>query len=102
MISKVGGDGSAGSIGGSGRASSGSGVGSSSSAAKTGGTRAVSDEVKVSANSVELADREAPLDSARVSAISQAIREGRFQVDAGKVADKLIESVRELTGERAG
>lgn len=102
MISKVGGDGSAGSIGGSGRASSGSGAGSTTSASKTGGTRVVSEEVKVSASSVQLADREAPLDPGRVSAISEAIREGRFKVDAEKVADKLIESVRELTGQRAG
>jgi len=102
MISKVGGDGSAGSIGGSGRASSGSGVAGSGSATKSGGTRAVSDEVKVSASSIELADKEAPLDASRVSAISQAIREGRFQVNAERVADKLIDSVRELTGEKAG
>lgn len=102
MVSRIGGDGSAGSIGGSGRASSGSGVSSSSDTKKTGGTKAVSDEVKVSANSVELADKEAPIDASRVSAISQAIREGRFQVSAENVADKLIESVRELTGRRAG
>lgn len=102
MVSRISGDGSAGSIGSSGRAGSGSGVGSSASAAKSGGARAVSEEVKVSANSVELADREAPLDASRVSAISQAIREGRFQVDAEKIADKLIDSVRELTGQRTG
>jgi len=102
MVSRISGDGSTGSIGGSGRAGSGSGVGSSSSAAKSGGAKAVSDAVTVSAGSVELADREAPLDASRVSAISQAIREGRFQVNADKVADKLIESVRELTGQRAG
>jgi negative regulator of flagellin synthesis FlgM len=35
-------------------------------------------------------------DPARIAEIKQAIAEGRFQVDAEKVADRLIESVREL------
>jgi negative regulator of flagellin synthesis FlgM len=102
MVMKVGGDGSAGSIGGSDRASSRPGVGSASTTSRTSASRAVTEEVKVSANSIELADKEAPLDASRVSAISQAIREGRFQVDANKVAEKLIEGVRELTGQKTG
>jgi negative regulator of flagellin synthesis FlgM len=36
------------------------------------------------------------LDSARVEAIKQAIREGRFRVDSEVVADKLLASVREF------
>lgn len=38
------------------------------------------------------------VDAAKVEAIKDAIREGRFQVNAEAVADKLIESVRELVG----
>lgn len=37
-----------------------------------------------------------PFDSQRVAEIRQAIAEGRFQIDAGKIADGLIQSVRDL------
>jgi negative regulator of flagellin synthesis FlgM len=36
------------------------------------------------------------VDQARVDEIKQAITDGRFQVDANKVADGLIDSVRQL------
>ena len=36
------------------------------------------------------------IDSGRVAEIKQAMAEGRFKVDAGKVADGLIESVRQM------
>lgn len=102
MVMKVGGDSPTGPIGGSDRASSRAGVSKAGSSGGTQATRAASDEFKASPSTVQLADREAPMDSARVSAISQAIREGRFSVDAAKVADRLIDGVRELTGQRAG
>lgn len=38
------------------------------------------------------------VDSARVEEIKQAISEGRFKVNADKVADSLIESVRQMLG----
>jgi negative regulator of flagellin synthesis FlgM len=41
-------------------------------------------------------------DAGRVAEIKQAISEGRFQVDAGKVADGLIESVRQMLASRTG
>lgn len=37
----------------------------------------------------------APFDSQRVAEIRQAIAEGRFQVDTEKIADRLINDVRE-------
>lgn len=37
-------------------------------------------------------------DQAKVERISNAIREGRFQVDAGAIADKLIANAQELLG----
>jgi negative regulator of flagellin synthesis FlgM len=40
------------------------------------------------------------VDSGRVAEIKQAIADGRFQVDARKVADGLIESVRQMLGSR--
>jgi len=36
------------------------------------------------------------VDAGRVSEIKQAIAEGRFKVDAGKIADGLIASVRQM------
>lgn len=42
----------------------------------------------------------APFDAARVEQITAAIREGRFKVNAGVVADRLIESMKELLASR--
>lgn len=36
------------------------------------------------------------VDAGKVAAIKQAISEGRFQVNSGAVADRLIDSVKEL------
>lgn len=36
------------------------------------------------------------IDAEKVKAIKQAISEGRFHVDNGKIADRLIDSVKEL------
>lgn len=43
---------------------------------------------------------DAPYDAARVEEIKAAIREGRFKVNAEVVADRLIQSLRELLGQR--
>lgn len=40
-------------------------------------------------------------DASRVDAIKQAIRDGKFLVDSGVVADKLLQSVQELFGKPA-
>jgi negative regulator of flagellin synthesis FlgM len=42
-----------------------------------------------------------PFDAARVEEIKQAIREGRFKVNAEVVADRLIESMKELLARKA-
>ncbi len=42
------------------------------------------------------------VDSTRVQEIKQAISEGNFQINAGAVADKLLETVRELIESKKG
>lgn len=39
------------------------------------------------------------VDTAQVAEIRQAIAEGRFQINSGAIADRLIESVKELLGQ---
>ncbi len=62
------------------------------------------DKVELSPLSSSLAKAEAAMastpavDSARVDEIRQAISEGRFRVDPERIADGLIESVREMLG----
>lgn len=55
-------------------------------------------DATVSTGEARLSDN--GVDVAKVEAIKDAIREGRFQVNAEAVADKLIESVRELVGRK--
>lgn len=53
--------------------------------------------VEISTLSAQLAHAEnAPFDAARVAEIKQAIREGRFAISPERIADGLIDSVREL------
>lgn len=56
------------------------------------------DDVQVSGAAAQLlaADDEQTFDSTRVSEIKQAITEGRFTINAGAIADRLISSAREL------
>jgi negative regulator of flagellin synthesis FlgM len=42
------------------------------------------------------------VDSAKVDEIKQAMSEGRFKVDTGKVADGLIDSVRQMLSAQTG
>jgi negative regulator of flagellin synthesis FlgM len=52
-------------------------------------------EVEAALASVPVADPE------RIAEIKRAMAEGRFTVDAGKVADGLIESVRQMLSSAA-
>ena len=56
--------------------------------------------VQLSAASLQAstATNDTSFDQAKVDRISAAIREGRFQVDAGAIADKLIANAQELLG----
>lgn len=74
------------------------------SVANTGsaGAAAAGDKVELSSLSASMQQAEAAMaevpvvDQSRVDEIKQAISEGHFKVDAEKVADGLIESVRQM------
>lgn len=59
--------------------------------------------VELSAGAATLAAAAAgpSFDAGKVAAIAQAIREGRFQVNAEAIADKLIANAAELLGKTA-
>lgn len=63
---------------------------------------AASEEVQLSPLSAQLSasDGEQSFDAARVSEIKQAISEGRFAINAGAIADRLITSAKELVDSR--
>lgn len=62
------------------------------------------EKLSISDLSTRLNDLEARLsetgefDTAKVDAIKQAIREGHFKINADVVADRLVESVKQLLG----
>jgi len=66
------------------------------------GAAAPTDSIRISDLSSQLALLEAKLgddpafDSGKVDAIKTAMREGRFQVNTGVVADRVIDAAREL------
>ncbi len=66
------------------------------SASKT--TSAAGEDVRLSPLSAQLsaADDGQSFDAARVSEIKQAISDGRFTINAGAIADRLIASAKEL------
>ena len=57
-----------------------------------------SEEVQLSSLASELAapGNEAPFDAGHVEEIKQAIAQGRFNINAGAIADRLIASAKEL------
>lgn len=50
----------------------------------------------LSARMQEVGAGEAPIDAQRVAEIKQAISEGRFQINPERIADGLLNSVREM------
>jgi negative regulator of flagellin synthesis FlgM len=59
-------------------------------------------KVKLSASASVLAAAEADpsFDTAKVDRIAQAIRDGKFEVNADAIADKLIQNAQELLGRK--
>ena len=73
--------------------------------ASTKKAESASDEVELSSLASQLAasDSEPAFDAGRVAEIKQAIAEGKFSINAGAIADRLIASARELVdAERQG
>ncbi len=70
---------------------------SKAEAAGTGST-SVAAEVQISSASAQLtkAGEGAPVDSARIAEIKLAIAEGRFKINAGAIADGLLDTARGL------
>lgn len=68
---------------------------------------AAGEKVELSSLAAQMQEIEAALanvpvaDANRIAEIKQAMAEGRFQVDASKVADGLIESVRQMIASQA-
>jgi negative regulator of flagellin synthesis FlgM len=60
------------------------------------------DQVAVSAAAAQMSAAGNEFDSAKVDAIRQAIRDGRFQVNAGAIADRLIADAAALLAPRTG
>jgi negative regulator of flagellin synthesis FlgM len=60
-------------------------------------TGSASASIQLSAASRETQGSEAPFNAAHVEEIKQAIREGRFKVNAEAVADKFLQIERELS-----
>jgi len=60
----------------------------------------VSAEVAISSTASELrnAPTDATFDTEKVQRMAQAIRDGKFEVNASKIADKLISNAQELLG----
>lgn len=62
------------------------------------GPAAASDEVSLSplAGQLQAGESQPPMDMAKVDQIKRAIAEGRFSINADAIADRLIDSAREL------
>lgn len=65
-------------------------------------TPEASASVKLSASAKVLSAAEADpaFDTAKVDRIAQAIRDGKFEVNANAIADKLIQNAQELLGRK--
>jgi len=55
------------------------------------------EDVRVSlSRSEDTAQTDSPFDAGRIAAIRQAISEGRFSINSGAIADRLLDTAREL------
>lgn len=53
-------------------------------------------QISSAANLISSADTDGTFDAEKVQRMAQAIRDGKFEVDAEKIADKLIANTQEL------
>lgn len=66
------------------------------SASKTSSANQDSVQLSVASAQLSATDDEQSFDAARVAEIKQAISDGRFTINAGAIADRLIASARQL------
>jgi len=57
-------------------------------------------QVQISPASTQLQAADGVADTARIAEIKQAIAEGRFQINADRIADGLLDSVRQMLGQQ--
>ena len=76
-------------------------VATTSAAATTSATSGV-DQVALSAAGAQIGAPSSDFDSKKVDAIRQAIKDGRFTVNAGAIADRLIADAAALLAPRTG
>jgi len=65
------------------------------------GVKPASDQVSLSSAGAQIGAAGSDFDQDKVDAIRQAIRDGRFTVNAGAIADRLIADAHALLGPRA-
>jgi negative regulator of flagellin synthesis FlgM len=58
-------------------------------------------ELSAAASLLAAEGNTADFDAEKVARIAQAIRDGKFEIDAGAIADKLLANTRELIGPRS-
>jgi negative regulator of flagellin synthesis FlgM len=73
----------------------------SAGADKSGGTASTAEpsatvQISTAASLISSADSDGTFDADKVQRMAQAIREGKFEVNADKIADKLIANTQEL------
>jgi negative regulator of flagellin synthesis FlgM len=73
----------------------------SAGADKSGGTASAAEpsttvQISTAASLISSADSDGTFDADKVQRMAQAIREGKFEVNADKIADKLIANTQEL------
>lgn len=76
-------------------------VGTSKAEVPAGGDKVELSSLSSTLQKAEAAIASAPtVDTARVAEIRQAIAEGRFKIDSSRIADGLLDSVRQMLGEQ--
>lgn len=87
------------------------GIGGTATSRAPAGSRAVSEGARIDANAQAtivsaslsaVAGAEPAFDAQKVAEIRQAIAEGRFQINPERIADGLIDSVRQMLGREGG
>ncbi|HEX7156317.1 MAG TPA: flagellar biosynthesis anti-sigma factor FlgM [Burkholderiaceae bacterium] len=59
------------------------------------------DRVQISGLSAQLSHADSDFDAAKVGAVSSAIAQGRYQVNAGTIADKMLAGLSDLAGKKS-